>query len=350
MLEDRALADIAALADGTLPESRRAEVEARVAESPELREALAAQRAALSAIEKLDDDAPGRLSAWVRALGPAVPPKPGRLERLGARRHAEPLRDGIGSTDPDGLDAESADHREGFAVRLRQRAAREPRGQGRGRGERRPALREGFSTTGLGRRMSMRTAAAIAAVSLAAIALAVMLTSDAGEDAPSLEKVAAVADQPADRPAPDREPGSGELVFSLDGIAWPDWSRGAGWRPAGARRDEIDDRATATVVYQRRRRRVAYTIVARPQLELPADGRRVKRGDTTYVLTSLGGRRAVVWHRDGRTCILSGRGVTHRSLLRLAAYDSAAASRARARYRRVPRVDALISSSRAASA
>ena len=47
MLEDRALADIAALPDGTLPESRRAEVEARVAESPELREALAEQKAAL---------------------------------------------------------------------------------------------------------------------------------------------------------------------------------------------------------------------------------------------------------------------------------------------------------------
>jgi anti-sigma factor RsiW len=47
-LSDRELAELAALADGTLPADRRPEVEARVAASPELREPLERQRQSLA--------------------------------------------------------------------------------------------------------------------------------------------------------------------------------------------------------------------------------------------------------------------------------------------------------------
>jgi anti-sigma factor RsiW len=49
-MDERDLRDLVALADGSLPTGRRAEVEARVAASPELREELERQRAALTAV------------------------------------------------------------------------------------------------------------------------------------------------------------------------------------------------------------------------------------------------------------------------------------------------------------
>jgi len=65
-LSERDMADLAALADGSLAPERRREVEARVAASPELRELLERQRRALAATAMLaDEPAPGRLAAAV---------------------------------------------------------------------------------------------------------------------------------------------------------------------------------------------------------------------------------------------------------------------------------------------
>jgi hypothetical protein len=67
-LTDDELADLARLADGTLPAERRAEVEARVAASPELTEMVAAQGVALAA---LSSTASVRAPASLRArVGP----------------------------------------------------------------------------------------------------------------------------------------------------------------------------------------------------------------------------------------------------------------------------------------
>src|SRR5918996_1353567 len=49
-MDERDLRDVAALADGSLPPARRAEVEARVAGSAELRAELERQRGALAAV------------------------------------------------------------------------------------------------------------------------------------------------------------------------------------------------------------------------------------------------------------------------------------------------------------
>jgi hypothetical protein len=62
---ERARADVAALADGSLPANRRAEVEAMVRESPELRELLRAQRAALAAVRAAAAPAPAGLRARI---------------------------------------------------------------------------------------------------------------------------------------------------------------------------------------------------------------------------------------------------------------------------------------------
>jgi anti-sigma factor RsiW len=63
------MADLCALADGTLPEERRAEVEARVAASPELREAWERQRRAVVATRMLaaEEEVPDSLRTAVEA-------------------------------------------------------------------------------------------------------------------------------------------------------------------------------------------------------------------------------------------------------------------------------------------
>jgi anti-sigma factor RsiW len=74
------MADICALADGTLPVDRRPEVEARVAASEEMREALRHQRRALAAAEVL------RSEPVPEALPPAVLASRDRASRRRPRR------------------------------------------------------------------------------------------------------------------------------------------------------------------------------------------------------------------------------------------------------------------------
>ena len=65
-LSTEEMAELAALADGTLPAGRRAAVEARVAASPELRELVERQRRAVLAARALEsDDVPASLRATV---------------------------------------------------------------------------------------------------------------------------------------------------------------------------------------------------------------------------------------------------------------------------------------------
>jgi anti-sigma factor RsiW len=72
-------AELAALADGSLPPERRAEVEAQVAASPELAALFAEQQRALQLIRAAAVDAPGRLRARIEA---------GRRSRARRRRFA----------------------------------------------------------------------------------------------------------------------------------------------------------------------------------------------------------------------------------------------------------------------
>src|SRR4051794_5155811 len=83
-LSDADLADLARLADGTLPPDRRAEVEARVAAAPQLADVLARQGVVLDALRATHDTgAPVRLRAQVeRRRGARAAPR-GRRLRLG---------------------------------------------------------------------------------------------------------------------------------------------------------------------------------------------------------------------------------------------------------------------------
>jgi hypothetical protein len=61
------LAELAALADGTLPPDRRAELEARVAKSPALAARLEQQRGVATAVKSVSVEAPARLRARIEA-------------------------------------------------------------------------------------------------------------------------------------------------------------------------------------------------------------------------------------------------------------------------------------------
>ena len=80
---DEQLADLARLADGTLSEPRRAELEAQVAESPELARILASQAVTLDALGRAaaQNGAPARLRAEVE-----------RRRRPRAKRRLGPVR------------------------------------------------------------------------------------------------------------------------------------------------------------------------------------------------------------------------------------------------------------------
>src|SRR5438046_8961860 len=82
-LSPEEMAELAALADGTLSAERRAEVEARVAGSPELQELLERQRRAVLATQTLTkEEVPQSLRATVEARRRALGSRPARSRRL----------------------------------------------------------------------------------------------------------------------------------------------------------------------------------------------------------------------------------------------------------------------------
>jgi anti-sigma factor RsiW len=82
-LSSEEAAELCALADGTLPAERRAEVEARIAASPELQELLERQRRAVLATQTLaTEEVPASLQASIEARRRALGSRRGRTRRL----------------------------------------------------------------------------------------------------------------------------------------------------------------------------------------------------------------------------------------------------------------------------
>jgi hypothetical protein len=81
-LTERERADLARLADGTLPARRRAELEARVAASPHLRAGLEAQRRAVALVRGAGGEAPAGLRARLQDARRAAAPR-ARRWRIG---------------------------------------------------------------------------------------------------------------------------------------------------------------------------------------------------------------------------------------------------------------------------
>lgn len=194
-------------------------------------------------------------------------------------------------------------------------AERRPRGS-RGRGFRAPARSRW--------RVPALAGAALGALALVLVIGTVLLVSDGGSPAPpTAREAAAVALRPATSAAPANA-GYEALDASIGGTRFPDWSEGSagGWRASGARTDQVAGRDVRTVFYENDRgARIGYAIAAAPALPA-AGGRVVNRGGVPMRIYDLDGATAVVWLRNGQTCIVAGRGVAAETLLERASASS----------------------------
>jgi hypothetical protein len=276
-LDDRMLADLTALADGTLRDRRRPRLEAEVARSPQLAEALEKQRRAVAALRSVEERAPASLR-----------------ERIDAERRT-------------GRGAGAAGRRRGAT------------GEGsRERRERRPL--GGFLR-------SPAFAGGLAAGAAFALILALVLPGGAG--GPTVVEAAELAERPAEAAAPRPDPGEPALLDArAEGLAYPNWAREFGWRAAGRRVDEIDGRRAVTVFYEKEGRRVGYTILSGDQLDPPDGARTAVRDGTTFRGLASDGRVIVTWPRQGHTCVLSAERVDAATLIDLAAWSGMGAVKA----------------------
>jgi len=162
-----------------------------------------------------------------------------------------------------------------------------------------------------------------ATATLAALAVALVLgLAGGGSSSLDVRAASALTLLPATIAAPAESARErAHLAVAVDGIAFPYWDRRFGWHSVGARRDLIDGRTVRTVFYaDGHGQRIGYAIVA----GIPAprmSGVVVRRGGTPYRLITEHGVQVVTWLRDGRLCIVAGRGVNSATLLRLASWE-----------------------------
>jgi len=254
-LSERDMADLSALADGTLAPERRAEVEARVAASAELQEHLDRQRQSLAAT------------------------------RLLAR---EPVPASLTTSVTAGLEK------------------RRP-------GEHRPARQRRRLVLGLSGFGAL----------IAAVAVVLVLTLG-GPAAPSVADTAQLAIQAPTGPAPTAlGTGGTRLAASVQGVGFPDLAHTFGWQATGIRHGTVGGRTVTVVSYEKNGRRIAYAIVAGQSLAPPSEGHSTTVDGIRYQSLTIRGRPAVVWQREGHTCVLIGAASPH-ELVALASWSTEA--------------------------
>lgn len=158
---------------------------------------------------------------------------------------------------------------------------------------------------------------ALAAMFAAALVI-VVSGGSGGSPAISLREASAPTLRPATAPAPPQRAGDrAQLAVAVDGVSFPSWQR-LGWRSTGARSDRVGGHTTTTVFYADvRGHRVGYTIIAGAAPRV-SGGTLAWRGGTRYRLSFADGASVVTWRREGHMCVLSGRGVSSATLMRLA--------------------------------
>jgi hypothetical protein len=164
--------------------------------------------------------------------------------------------------------------------------------------------------------------AATALAAVLAVVLAIALSGGGGNATMSLREASAPTLRAATVSAPPESTGNrAQLAAAVDGVSFPYWEERFGWRSTGARSDRVAGHAMTTVFYaDARGRRIGYAIVA--GAPPPISGGAVSwRGKVPYRLSYENGAPVVTWLRDGHLCVVSGRGVSGATLLRLASWS-----------------------------
>jgi hypothetical protein len=164
---------------------------------------------------------------------------------------------------------------------------------------RRPARRRRVLALGGG------LAAATAAI---VVALVLVLGSAGG---PDIQQAVALAQRPPTTNAPAVDPTNPKRVdLEVGGVWFPNYDdeHETGWRPIGARTDDLDGRRAVTVAYQGSGGPVTYTIVDGAPLQVP-DGVRWRDYPRfrAAVLRDDSAEQVIAWEKGGRTCIIAGK-------------------------------------------
>ncbi|MEY2515182.1 MAG: hypothetical protein QOJ89_2540 [bacterium] len=171
-------------------------------------------------------------------------------------------------------------------------------------------------------RFGLRARVGAGVVLAAAVVVVVLLVAAPSDRPTTAADAAALANRgPTARgPAVDaRHPAL--LDAAVQGVAFPAYRREFGWRATGRRSDRLGGHATATVFYEHRGGRIAYTIVAGDALKLPGDATALRHGGIS--LSTFAAGAAVTWVRRGHTCVLTGARLA--VLLRFATWRGAGA-------------------------
>jgi hypothetical protein len=89
-----------------------------------------------------------------------------------------------------------------------------------------------------------------------------------------------------------------------------------GYTAVGARTDTVEGREAETVIYKRGAAGIHYTVVTGRPLDLPGT-RREQAGKLELALARDGDVSLVVWHANGKTCILASTAVSPEDMARL---------------------------------
>jgi hypothetical protein len=168
---------------------------------------------------------------------------------------------------------------------------------------------------------SLRLGGALVAAAVATAALVVGLAGG-GSAALNLREAATLTLRPATMAAPaESHAHPTQLAAAVDGVSFPYWEDRFGWRSTGARIDRVGGRSITTVFYNGADgERIGYAIVAGLPAPSATGGIVAWRGSVRYRLLRDHGVPVVTWQRDGRLCVLSGRGAGGETLLRLASW------------------------------
>ncbi len=251
-------AALAALADGTLPEQGRESLLERVAKSPELAAELEDQRRAVTLVRSLE-----------RVEAPTL-----------LRRSIELAAAGDTATT-------SAERRSSS------------------------------------RRLPSRLVAGLAfAAAAVVVVLVLVLTTGGSTSAPTVLQASRSGLGSATRAAPAESPHNPHLLAAAAaGIDYPYWGGKLGWGAVGGRTDSVGGRTVTTVFYTNSRaRRIGYSIVSGAALAIPAGSASVQRHGVSFHVLSHANPAIVTWREAGHTCILTARGVSAGTLMRLATW------------------------------
>jgi hypothetical protein len=164
--------------------------------------------------------------------------------------------------------------------------------------------------------------AGVGVMAAAVVAIVIAVGPGGGSSALSLRQAAAPTLRAATLPAPS-ESGAhhAQLAAAVDGVPFPYWEDRFGWRSTGTRSDQIERHMVTTVFYANSSdQRIGYAILAGTPAPRIDGGVIAWRRGVPYRLLTENGASVVTWLRDGHLCVLSGRGVSGATLLRLASW------------------------------